>query len=194
MELRNSFKRQAISYQAFAGLRSQLASLGLQLAAYGLWLTLSGCSISLTGAALAPDVKTFSVETFPNRSGQGPAGLSQNFTEDFRDYFQRNSSLKLDPSGNGDLQFSGAITGYTIAPVNASSQNGQERAAANRLTVTIQVRYVNTKDEKANFDQSFSGYEDFEQSRSAGTLDDGFIRQITNRILTDTFSRSLANW
>lgn len=163
----------------------------LTLLATGL---LTACSFSFTGAALAPDVKTFSVETFPNYADTGPAGLSQTFTEDFRDYFQRNSSLKLDPSGNGDLQFSGSITGYTVTPTNAISQNGQETAGANRLTITVQVRYVNTKDPKQNFEQSFSQYRDFEASRSAGSLDDAFISQLTDRLLLDIFTRSLANW
>ena len=158
------------------------------------WLLLSGCSFSFTGAALDPAIKTFSVETLQNNSGQGPATLSQTFTDEFRTFVQRNSSLKLDPSTDGDIKYSGQITGYTVLPVNATSQGGVEAAGANRLTVTVQIHFVNTKDPKQNFDQGFSQFSDFDRTRNANQLDDGFIREIANRLYLDIFNRSLSNW
>ncbi len=155
---------------------------------------LSGCTLSFTGAALDPSIKTFSVETLPNVSGQGPATLSQTFTDEFRTFVQRNSSLKLDPGTEGDIQYSGQIMGYTVQPVNATAQGGVEAAGANRLTITVQVRFVNSKDPKQNFEQSFSQFSDFERSRNANQLDDGFIREIANRLYLEIFNRSLSNW
>ena len=166
----------------------------LQFVACGLWFLLSGCSLSFTGAALDPGIKTFSVETLPNVSGQGPAALSQTFTDEFRTFVQRNSNLKLDPGTEGDIQYSGQITGYTVQPVNATAQGGVEAAGANRLTVTVQVRFVNSKDPKQNFEQSFSQFSDFDRSRNANQLDDGFIREIANRLYLEIFNRSLSNW
>ncbi len=157
-------------------------------------LLLSGCTLSFTGAALDPAIKTFSVETFQNNSGQGPATLSQTLTDEFRTFVQRNSNLKLDPGAEGDVQYTGEITGYTVQPVNATAQGGVEAAGANRLTVTVQVRFVNTKDAKQNFEQSFSQFSDFDRSRNANQLDDGFIREIANRLYLDIFNRSLSNW
>ncbi len=155
---------------------------------------LGGCSFSFTGAALDPSIKTFSIETFPNNSQQGPATLSQTFTEEFRTFVQRNSSLRLDPSGQGDLQYSGIITGYNVQPVNATAQGGVESAGANRLTITVQIKFTNTKDPKQSFDQPFSQYTDFDRNITATQLDDAFIRDIANRIYQEAFNRSLANW
>ncbi len=157
-------------------------------------LVLNGCSFSFTGAALDPTIKSFSVETFPNNSGQGPATLSQIFTDEFRTFVQRNSNLKLDPTTEGDVQYSGTITGYSVQPVNATAQGGVEAAGANRLTLTVQVRFVNSKDAKQNFEQSFSQFSDFERTRNVNQLDDAFIREIANRLYLEIFNRSLSNW
>ncbi len=198
-------KQQVVSYQLQATSKRRAASRkpqifsgalsgSLQLIAYSLWLLLSGCSFSFTGAALDPAIKTFSVETFQNNSGQGPPTLSQIFTDEYRTFVQRNSNLRLDPSTDGDIQYSGQITGYTVQPVNATAQGGVEAAGANRLTITVQVRFVNTKDPKQNFEQSFSQFSDFERERNASQLDDGFIREIAGRLYLDIFNRSLSNW
>ena len=156
-------------------------------------LLLNGCSLSFTGAALDPAIRTFSVETFQNNSGQGPATLSQTLTDEFRTFVQRNSNLKLDPR-EGDVQYSGQITGYSVQPVNATAQGGVEAAGANRLTITVQVRFVNSKDAKQSFEQSFSQFADFERNRNANQLDDAFIREIANRLYLEIFNRSLSNW
>ncbi|MBC7449152.1 MAG: LptE family protein [Hymenobacteraceae bacterium] len=155
---------------------------------------MSGCSLSFTGAALDPAIKTFSVETFQNSSGQGPATLSQTLTDEFRTYVQRNSNLKFDPGTEGDVQYSGQITSYTVQPVNATAQGGVEAAGANRLTITLQVRFVNSKNPKQSFEQSFSQFSDFDRTRNANQLDDGFIREIANRLYLEIFNRSLSNW
>lgn len=154
---------------------------------------LAGCNVSFTGAALDPGIKTFSVETFQNNSGLGPATLSQTFTEEFRTFLQRNANLRLNPT-DGDIQYSGIITGFVVQPVNATAQGGVEAAGSNRLTLTVQVHFVNTKDPKQNFDQSFSQYEDFDRNLNVNQLSDSFIRGIANRIYLDVFNRSLANW
>ena len=155
---------------------------------------LNSCVYSFSGSSLAPDVKTFSIATLPNNSGLGPANLSQVVTNNFRDYFQRNTNLKLVPR-DGDLQFEGLITGYEVTPVAPQQQNGQDIAARNRLTIRLQVKFVNTKDPKQNFDQPFTGYSDFPQSLNLSQLDEASIRNILNQqIMTDIFNRSVANW
>ena len=171
---------------------------GLRLAAYNVglfsWLLLSGCSLSFTGAALDPSIKTFSVETFQNNGGQGPATLTQTFTDEFRTFVQRNSNLRLEPGTEGDVQYSGQITGFTVQPVNATAQGGVEAAGANRLTITVQVRFQNTKDPKQSFEQSFSQFSDFERAVNVNQLSDDFIREIAGRLYRDIFNRSLSNW
>ncbi len=157
-----------------------------------------GCgsvNYSFTGTTIDPTIyKTIFINNFYNNSGSGPANLSQKFTERMKDYFQNNSSLKLTNS-NGDLQFEGSITGYTVSPVAPTGDQGtQVQASLNRLTISVQVKYINTKDETQNFESSFSAYEDFPQNRTLTQVENDLIPTISDRIVLDVFNRSLANW
>jgi hypothetical protein len=86
-------------------------------------LLFQSCSVkySFTGTNINYElVKTFSVENFFNDSGGGPANMEQRFTEAIKEYYQRNTQLEL-VRNNGDLQFSGAITRYSLTPQAAVS-------------------------------------------------------------------------
>lgn len=154
---------------------------------------LSGCAYSFTGTSLPPEVQTFSVTSFPNNSGQGPSFLSQTVTNNFRDYFQRNTNLKLVPR-DGHLLFEGQIIGYEISPVAPQVQDGVDVAARNRLTIRIQVKFTNTNDPKQSFDEPFSAFLDFPQNLNVNSIDEAQIRQIMNLMMTQIFNRSVANW
>jgi len=153
----------------------------------------SGCAYSFSGTSLPPEVQTFSVATFPNNSGQGPSFLSQSITNNFRDYFQRNTNLDLVPRA-GDLIFEGSIIGYEVTPVAPQIQDGIDVAARNRLTLRIQVKFTNTIDPKQSFDQSFSAFEDLPQSLNINDISEAQIRLIMDKMMTEIFNRSVANW
>lgn len=156
-----------------------------------LCLALPGCGIySFTGTNISPDVKTVSIQTFVDRSGGGPPNLSQTFSEKARDYFQRNSGLSV-IGKDGDLQLEGAITGYQLSPVNTSAS---EVAEQTRLTITVQVKYINLKDETQNFENSFSFFADFPRSANLSTVEAGLIDQISDQIILDIFNKTVANW
>lgn len=161
-------------------------------------LPLSGCGVySFTGASLSPDIKTMSIATFYDNSGQGPAGMGQNFTESIKDYFQQNTSLALVQT-DGDLQMEGNIVGYRItpiAPTASGNANVADQAGLQRLTITVSVTFVNTKDETANFKKSFSFYDDFNpNTESLTSAEPRLIETIFDQIVFDIFNASVANW
>ncbi len=161
-----------------------------------LWLTftLSGCGVySFTGTNIDPAIKSMSVLNFENNSGQGPSNLTQIVSEEFRNYFQRNSNLKL-VQQTGDLEFEGQILSYNFSPAALQKQGQTDVASVNRLTVSIQVRYRNNKDPKQDFEQSFSAYSDFPQNQNVSQISDSQIRDIVERVVMDVFNKSLANW
>ena len=165
-----------------------------------IWL--SGCGIySFTGANVSPDIKTISVKNFINTAGQGPATLSQTFTESLRDFFLKNTNLTL-VKDNGDLQMEGVITSYGITPLAAQNQNVQgtnqttTTAAKTRLTIKVKAKFTNTKDKTQDFDQEFSFYSDYDQSQTLTNVEnDGTtLSTIESQIILDIFNKSLANW
>ena len=145
---------------------------------------------SFTGASVATDLKTISIQVFQNISGGGPPNLSQTFTEKLKDRYQQNTKLTLVPE-DGDLQLSGNIVGYEIIPV-AAQQN--QTAALTRLTIRVEVEFVNKKNEEQNFKTIFSFFEDFAQNQTLNQVEVGLVDRITNQIVLDIFNRTLSDW
>lgn len=167
-----------------------------------LLLCLSACLLcwscgvySLNGASISPDIKTISVANFYNEAAGGPPNMSQSLTERLKEYYQRNSSLKISTI-EGDLQLQGSIIGYTVSPVAVSAQqpNQIDQAQLNRLTIRVKAKFLNTKDETQNFDQDFSFYRDFPQERSLSDVEGELVPIILDQIVLDIFNRSVANW
>lgn len=159
---------------------------------------LGGCGVySFTGANISPDIKTISIQNFFNDSGQGPANMSQQFTEELKDYFQQNTNLSL-VNTDGDLQFEGSIVGYRLSPI-APKATGNDfqanEAGLTRLTITVHAVYINTQDDTFNFDQNFSFYSDFNPSVTTLQQEEArMIDEIFEAVIFDIFNASVANW
>ena len=166
------------------------------LLALPMLLLASSCGVySFNGTNIDPSVKTISIQTFPNTAPNAPAFLSQRFTEDFKDYFQRNTTLKLVPR-DGDLQFEGTIVAYDYAPAAIQQVGAVSQAGTNRLTIQVQLRFTNTKDSKQDFEQTFQSQADFAATQDIAAVnnDQNAIRNITRNIISDMFNKSVANW
>jgi hypothetical protein len=118
-------------------------------------------------------------------------GIARDFTIQLQDLMLNQTSLDL-VNNNGDLIYEGEITEYYIAPITATSQN---TAAQNRLTVTVNVRFFNTKDAEKDFERRFSFYFDYEGAAVlTGSALDDVLNEIFERLTQDIFNASLANW
>ena len=62
-----------------------------------------------------------------------------------------------------DISFSGKIKEYKINPI--AIQNN-ETAAKNRLTISVEITYVNNMDNSKNFNQIFTDYTDFDSTQN----------------------------
>ena len=155
-------------------------------------LLLGGCSVkySFTGASISPEVKTVSIASFPNVASLVNPTLAASFTEALKEKFVTQTSLSLQNFG-GDLDFAGEITTYDVAPV---AIQGNETAALNRLTIAVHVKFVNLRDEKANFDRSFSAYEDYSANRPFSDVEGELVATIQETLVEDIFNAAVANW
>jgi hypothetical protein len=159
-------------------------------------LVVTGCRInySFTGASIAPDVKTVYIDYFPNRARVVNPTLSNSFTEALKDKFVNETGLTL-RNDQGDLEFSGEITGYDIRPLSIQqSTNGRDVASQNRLTVTVKVKFVNNKDHDQDFNSTFSAYYDWDSTKNLSDVEDAAVSDITEQLVDDIFNRSVANW
>jgi len=155
----------------------------------GLIAGLSSC-YSFKGASLDPNLKTLQVSNIRMETAGGPANLSLEINEKLKEYFQRNTSLKIN-NKNPDLLIEGSITGYELTP---QAPTGDDKAGLNRLTLRIQFRLTNRLDEDKNFEQEFSFYQDFPQSQTLSQVEKALIPKLVDQIILDLFNKIAGDW
>jgi len=154
-------------------------------------LLCQGCGIySFSGASIPPEAKTVSVQYFPNQAALINPTLSNDFTTALRDAMMNQTSLDMVDSG-GDLAFEGEITDYRTTPVAITA--GQT-AALNRLTITVNVRFVNVFDETKNFETKFTHYEDYPSEQDLNSVQESLTGTIIEALVEDVFNKALVNW
>ena len=122
-------------------------------------LVVIACTVSykFNGSSINYDkVKTISIADFPIKSEYVYAPLATKFNEDLKDIFIRQTRLQLlKPNQNADLQIDGEITGYNQYN-QAVSADGY--SSETKLTITVNVRFVNNTNHAEDFEQQFSAF------------------------------------
>lgn len=152
----------------------------------------TACSIkySFTGASISPTTHTVSIGLFQNVAPIVNPTLASLVGEKLKERFITQTSLELVEQGGG-FDFTGEITGYSVAPVTIQSN---EQAAQNRLTIAIHVVFKNAQDEHGNYDQTFSQYEDFPSSQILAQVEAQLVETIADKLVEDIFNAAVANW
>ena len=145
---------------------------------------------SFTGASIPPQARTFSVDHFPNHAPLVQPILSQVFTDALKDKFSRQTNLRL-TTGMGDLHFEGSITGYSVQPQAIGTD---DRAAQNRLTISVRVKFVNEFEPENDFEQTFSRFYDYDSRQSLAAIEATAIDLIVEALVEDIFNRAVVNW
>lgn len=154
-------------------------------------LLINGCGVySFTGASISPDTKTISIQQFPNLAMLVQPTLSQSFTMTLRDKFASQTNLNV-LQNNGDLNIEGEITGYTNQPV---AIQGNQQAALNRLTITVKVRFTNKKNNKQDFESTFTRYRDYSSQSNLSAVENDLIKEINTDLVEDIFNKAVVNW
>ena len=112
------------------------------------------------------------------------------FENELLDYITRNTRLRT-VDGASDLQIEGEITGYSLSP-QAVTEDAY--ASKTRLTITVRLKYIDTKQEGKDIDQSFSAYRDFDSSQMLNDVQDELCQQICKELVDLIFNATLGNW
>lgn len=155
-------------------------------------LSLTACKISykFTGASIPLEAKTISITYFPNQAPLVNPQLSQSFSEGLRDFFGRQVRLDMIERG-GDLSFEGEITGYDLQPISVQAD---AMSAMTRLTMTVNVRFVNRYDAEQDFEKSFSQFVEFDDEVNFASAEQDLVEEINKLIFDQIFNASVANW
>jgi hypothetical protein len=159
-------------------------------------MVLAGCGIySFSGVNITAE--TITIRDFYNDANNGPPDLAQRFSNEIKDYYQRNTNLTLVTEG-GELIIDGAVVDYRLTPVAPQAnqqQDGADLSAVTRLTIVVNVSYTNLEDDQFNFEnRKFSFFADFNSDLNLTAVEDALIQEIYDQIILDIFNASVANW
>ena len=158
-------------------------------------LSFQGCKVSysFTGASISPLAKTFSVVYFQNRASLVQPGLSQFITDELIDKCKSETNLKYVNSvnGMGDVNFEGEISDYNTRPLTVAAD---ARAATNRFSITVRVKFTNAIEPEFSYEQTFSRYADYDSNLELSQVEKELSDEIVNMIVEDIFNQAFVNW
>ena len=155
---------------------------------------LGGCvpSYGLNGSDINYDIyKTIDVGEFPIRASLVYPPLQQTFENALLDAITRQTRLQEVDSNNTDLKMTGEITGYSLSPQAVGSD---AYATQTRLTITVRVKYTDSKNPANDIDQTFSAYRDFSSSVMLTDVQDELCNEISKELVDLIFNATLGNW
>jgi len=151
----------------------------------------TGCGIYSFSGANTEGLSTVSVQYFQNRASLVQPELSQILTEALTRKCQAQTNLKVVVNDVGDANFEGDITDYKTATQTIS---GDARAAVNRFTITVKVRFTNSFNPEASYERSFSRYEDYDSNLNLSDVEGTLVVKIVEMLVEDIFNASFVNW
>jgi hypothetical protein len=143
---------------------------------------------SFKGISIAPDINTFYIKDFQNKSPNAPVSVDFEFSEALRSKIRSESKLKLNDV-NPDVTFEGEIVRYDVT---AEAPQEGNTVFLNKLEMAVQVKYTNSKNEKENYERVYSFFRTFpgDQDLQAvqNNLNKELYKQITENIFNETFT------
>lgn len=153
----------------------------------------TACSISyqLNGASIDyTTTHTISFEYIPIKASLVYAPLAVTFNDKLQQRYVNQTRLSQ-VDKDGDLQISGAITGYSLSngPVDKDSF-----ASSTRLTIKVKIKFVNKNNKSENFEKEFSQFADFPSSQMLNDVQDDLCEELSEKLVDEIFNATVANW
>jgi len=156
-------------------------------------LAISSCKISYSFSGANIDyfkIHTLSVQTFQNRASLVQPGLNNQLTNALIDKCKAQTKLSI-IHGTGDVSFEGEITDYNTRPLTIG---GDSRAAMNRFTITVKVKFTNAVDPDLSYDKAFSRYQDYSGTQELSQVESTLVDKIVELLVEDIFNEAFVKW
>ena len=151
---------------------------------------LQGCGIySFTGATI--DGKTLNIHMLENRARNVVPSLSGTLTDKIRNRILSQTGLSPNNTDNADYDITGSITSYEVT---VSGVQNVQTASKNHLTLAVQINFKNKLNPKANFNQTFTRFSDFDASQTLQNVETALIDDLGNQLADDIFNKAFVNW
>ncbi len=154
-------------------------------------IALSSCKINYKFSDVQVKGDTAKVSPFLVQAPLAPPASGQIFTEQFQDMILAQSKLELVNADSADILIDGNISYYEIRPEGVQNN---DVAAQNRLTIRVDVNYVNKIDPQTNFTQSFTRFANYQSTIDISSVESELMEEIFDQISQDIFNRAFGSW
>lgn len=161
--------------------------------AFVLFFSLQGCIpglYSFKGTNFDPNIETFYVGSFEVRANNAPPTISQTFEETLKLKIRRESRLE-ENNLNPNIEFQGGISRFDVSP---QAPEAGEAIGFNRLTIAVEINYIDNLNEERNWKQTFSWFSDFDSDVNLLDIQDERIDEIFNQVVEEVFNRAFTDW
>ena len=116
--------------------------------------------------------------------------MASMFNNRLRDQFADHTKL-IQVKRNGDLRLEGEITQYSQRNKSISSEG---HSAQTELSITVNVRFTNTKKYSEDFERQFTATATYETTQSLNAVQEELVTQMIKDIVDQIFNATVANW
>ena len=155
--------------------------------------TTAACSVSykFNGASIDyTKTKTIQLADFPIRSSYVWGPMGPMFNNELKDKFASNTQLRQ-VSRNGDLKIEGEITQYSQRNKSVSAEG---YSAQTELSITVNVRFTNTKNHNEDFERQFTSAKTYDTTQSLASVQEELVTQMVKDLVDQIFNATVANW
>lgn len=156
-------------------------------------VVVTACSVSYSfnGASINYDeTKTIQIAEFPIRAAYVWAPMRVLFNDELKDMYTKHTKLQQ-VRRNGDLQLEGEITQYQQRNKGVSSEGYSTQT---ELSMTVNVRFVNTVHHEQDFEQQFTATSTYESSQSLNAVQEQLVTEMVKNIVEQIYNATVANW
>lgn len=156
-------------------------------------MIVTACSVSykFNGASIDYNkTKTIQIADFPIRAAYVWGPMSPMFNNELKDIFANQTRL-IQVRRDGDLKLEGEITQYQQRNKAVSAEG---YSAQTELSMTVNVRFTNTKNHNEDFERSFTATTTYETTQSLNAVQEELVSQMCKDICDQIFNATVANW
>ena len=154
---------------------------------------LCACSVSykFNGASIDySKIKTIQIADFPIRSSYVWGPMGPIFNNQLKDQFADHTKL-THVKRNGDLKLEGEITRYEQRNKAVTSEG---YSAQTELSITVNVRFTNTKNHDQDFEQQFTAQQSYNTTLSLNAVQEELVTQMVKDLCDQIFNATVAQW
>lgn len=150
---------------------------------------MTSCS-SFGRISLRDDIKTFEVREFANETESKNLRLNTRFSQGLEDCIFDQTNLDF-VTKEGDIVYEGEIVYFKITP---NTDNKSSNSLENRLTITVHLRFFDTKNSDNNITRNFTSFYDFDNELLLLDVEEEAYNEIFRNIHQDIIKKTISRW